>query len=156
MWSIANWAIEMSAQAKVLEATIRRHIPLSEAMGFAIDSLTGNKITVKAPLAPNVNIHGTGFAGSIYSLAVLTGWGLTTHLISESGIAAELVVGKADILYQSPVKGDLNCYCQVGDAEREQFLKILQDKGKARLRLQVTVGEPAAAILNGVFFAIKN
>jgi thioesterase domain-containing protein len=146
----------VNAQAKTLEATIRGHIPLSEAMGFAIDSLTSNEITVKAPLAPNVNIHGTGFAGSIYSLAVLTGWGLTTHLISESGIAAELVVGKADILYLSPVSGDLCCYCQVGNAEREQFLQTLQDKGKARLRLQVTVGEPAAATLNGVYFAIKS
>ena len=59
-----------------LQQKIRTGIPLSETMEFEIAELTPNLIRVQAPLAPNVNVHGTGFAGSIYSIAVLAGWAL--------------------------------------------------------------------------------
>ncbi len=31
-------------------------------------------VVLRAPLAPNANHKGTAFGGSLYSLAVLTGW----------------------------------------------------------------------------------
>lgn len=136
-----------------LEATIRAHIPLSEAMDFTIESLSVDAIVVQAPLAPNRNIHGTGFAGSLYSIAVLSGWALTTHILSEAGVDAELVVGKAEITYLSPVKADILCRCHSSDEARALFLQSLKDKGKGRLELEVTVGDPAAARLKGIFFA---
>ena len=64
--------------AEALEQKIRGSIPLSDAMQFHIEALSLDAIEVVAPLPPNVNIHGTGFAGSIYSVAVLTGWALCT------------------------------------------------------------------------------
>ena len=63
----------MNDAALALQHKIHESIPLSEAMQFSIASLSRESILVTAPLAPNVNIHGTGFAGSIYSLAVLSG-----------------------------------------------------------------------------------
>ena len=55
--------------ATQLQALINRSILLSEAMGYEIRALDARAITVGAPLAPNINIHGTGFAGSQYALA---------------------------------------------------------------------------------------
>ena len=129
-------------------------IPLSEAMQFDIDELSLDEIRVTAPLAPNINIHGTGFAGSIYSLAVLTGWALCTHIIDEFQLQAELVVGRAEIAYRSPVTGDLSCRCQADAAQRESFLREYRERGKGRLRLDVEVGDLPQASLQATFVAV--
>jgi thioesterase domain-containing protein len=69
--------------AQALEQKIRTAIPLSAAMQFSIKVLNQDEIQVSAPLEPNINVHGTGFAGSIYSAAILTGWALCTHVMDE-------------------------------------------------------------------------
>ena len=60
---------EMSASQE-LTRKIRSAIPVSAAMQFSIDYLQVDEIRVSAPLQPNINVHGTGFAGSIYSMAI--------------------------------------------------------------------------------------
>ena len=98
--------IDVSAAAE-LTRKIRAAIPVSDAMQFSIDYLQPEEIRVSAPLQPNINVHGTGFAGSIYSLAILTGWALCTHILNEHSVDADLVVGKAEICYGAPVETDL-------------------------------------------------
>ena len=142
----------MSAAAR-LQATIRRAIPLSEAMQFTIEALDPDAIRVSAPLEPNVNIHGTGFAGSIYSVAVLTGWALCTHIIERLGLDAELVVGGAEIRYRAPVTGELQCHCRCSEAQRESFRESLQSAGKGKLQLEIRVGDAPQAILQATFYA---
>lgn len=136
-----------------LQATIRESIPLSESMQFSIDSLDLDGIQVSAPLEPNVNIHGTGFAGSIYSVAVLTGWALCTHIINELELDAELVVGSAEIRYRAPVTGSLECQCHCDPAQRDAFQQSLRSAGKGKLMLEVKVGEAPQAVLQGTFYA---
>ncbi|MCP4767088.1 MAG: DUF4442 domain-containing protein [Gammaproteobacteria bacterium] len=143
----------MSA-AVALTQKIRDAIPLSESMQFTIDSLSQQAIQVSAPLQPNINIHGTGFAGSIYSLAVLTGWALCTHIMDELAMDGELVVGKAEISYRAPLKADLECHCQATAEQRQSFLQQFHDQGKGRLALEVTIGELPQAILKATFVAV--
>lgn len=52
------------------------HIPLSEKMGVRIQQYTGQKFITTMPETGNQNPHHTLFAGSLFSLATLTGWGL--------------------------------------------------------------------------------
>lgn len=137
-----------------LTRKIRDAIPLSEAMQFSIERLELDRIRVTAPLSPNINIHGTGFAGSIYSLAVLTGWALCTHIIDELGLDAELVVARAEIAYRAPVEGDLDCRSSTDAAQREAFLQSFRERGKARLVLDVAVGELPQASLHATFVAV--
>ena len=139
--------------AEDLQQTIRSTIPLSEAMQFQINHLDDQSIQVQAPLPPNINIHGTGFAGSIYATGILTGWALCQHLINASGEAAELVVGKAEITYHSPVKGDLVCKSSVSDADLALFSERLQAGRTAKLSLDITVGETPSATIQALFFA---
>ncbi len=143
----------MSAAA-TLQQKIRSTIPLSDAMQFTIDALDMDTIEVSAPLPPNVNIHGTGFAGSIYSVAVLTGWALCTHILEQAGVAAELVVAKAEIRYRAPVTGDLRCATRADAAERAVFLEGIRDQGKGVLLLNVDVGDRPEAVLQGTYCAI--
>jgi thioesterase domain-containing protein len=143
----------MSAAAD-LTCKIREAIPLSESMQFSIERLDVGGIRVSAPLTPNINIHGTGFAGSIYSVAVLTGWALCTHIIDDSNIDADLVVGRAEISYRAPVTGDIDCHCDIADQQREVFLQTFHERGKARLVLDIEVGDLPQAALQATFVAI--
>jgi thioesterase domain-containing protein len=142
------------SSATELTRKIRAEIPLSETMQFSIDHLQAGEIRVTAPLSPNINIHGTAFAGSLYSLAVLTGWALCTHIIDEAGIDADLVVARAEIAYRAPVNGDIECHCSAGTAQRESFVQAIRERGKGKLSLDITVGDLPQASLQASFVAI--
>lgn len=139
--------------AESLQHTIRSTIPLSDAMQFQIHHLDENSIRVFAPLSPNINIHGTGFAGSIYGVGILTGWALCQHLINRSGVNAELVVGKAEITYHCPVTEDLECQAAVERDDITQFEKKLNSGRTAKLPITVSIAESPAATLQALFFA---
>ena len=141
------------SDAETLQRTIRSTIPLSEAMQFQIDHLDNRLIRVHAPLQPNINIHGTGFAGSIYATGILTGWALCQHLIHGTGESAELVVGKAEITYHSPVTGDFSCTSSVTDADLELLAARLQAGRTAKLPLTIQIGEAPSATIEALFFA---
>ena len=140
--------------ADELTRKIHDAIPLSDTMQFSIDHLDLDGIRVSAPLSPNINIHGTGFAGSLYSIAVLTGWALCTHIIDESEIDAELVVARAEIAYRAPVESAIECRCQASVEQRDEFLQFIRERGKGRLVLDIAVGELPQASLHATFVAI--
>lgn len=146
----------MTINTTAIELTqkIRSTIPLSAAMQFSIIELNPGSILVRAPLAPNVNIHGTGFAGSLYSIAVLSGWALCTHIMAVHGMSGDLVVAKAEIKYRSPVTGDISCCASVSEAEIRVFQTDFATLGKSRLVLNVEVGAPANAVLQGTYAAV--
>ena len=145
----------MTDAAPALQQKIRASIPLSSAMQFSIAELGLDAIVVSAPLQANVNIHGTGFAGSIYSLAVLSGWALCMHIMDELDLDGDLVVGKAEIRYSSAVRGDLLCRTRVSSEQRESFARDFRGRGKAKLVLQVDVGDEPNAVLQATYVAIK-
>lgn len=140
--------------AQALEQKIRQAIPLSDAMQFSIRHLSLDAIEVVAPLEPNINIHGTGFAGSIYSVGVLTGWALCTYLMDELGIEAELVVARAEIRYRAPIKDSLECGCACSAAQRKSFQQGVVDAGKGKLVLNIDVGGDRQAILEATYIAL--
>lgn len=125
-------------------------------MQFQIVELKDDSIHVHAPLAPNVNIHGTGFAGSIYSLAVLTGWAKCTQILSCAGVNGELVVARAEIKYRRAVKGDIDCQCSVSETERQEFVDQFKKLGKSKLELSVIVGDDRNAVLTASYVAIMS
>ena len=135
--------------AAALTQKIRDHIPLSQAMQFSIEALSPDSIRVCAPLEPNINIHGTGFAGSLYSIGILTGWALATHVMDELEMKAELVVGKAEIKYRAPVTSALVCVSSCSDEQRLQFMQAVEESGKGRLDLEIVIGDRQALIQAG-------
>ncbi len=136
-------------QNKILSA-----IPMSEAMQFSIEELSPRSILVHAPLAPNVNVHGTGFAGSIYSIAVLAGWVLSTHIMNVLAMDGDLVVSKAEIRYRVPVTGRIECRAVASEGECQQFQDDFNQSGKGRLSLTIEIGDAPHAVLSGTFYAV--
>ena len=146
----------MPNEARQLQHKIRASIPLSEAMQFSIIELNPRAILVQAPLEPNVNIHGTGFAGSIYALAVLTGWALSTHIMALNRTQGDLVVARAEIKYRSPLTGAIQCRTQASEADCDTFRKGFETSGKGKLVLGVAVGESENAILQATYIALSS
>ena len=136
-----------------LEKEIHQHIPLSQSMGFHIKLLSRQEIQVSAPIEPNTNIHGTGFAGSIYSLGVLTAWALVKHCLNESGLDTLPVLSKATIQYKKPIINQISCACLISVEEEQLFLDKLKTKHRAKIILKVICGENSEAVLEAHMIA---
>lgn len=144
-----------AAPASDLQRRIHEAIPLSAAMGYRITELGDTRITVEAPLGPNVNIHGSGFAGSLYALGILTAWALCAHLIERAGLKADLVVAEAGIRYRAPVRRDVVCHCTLTAEAADTFIRDLAGTGRSRATLEVAIGEGPAAVIQALMHASR-
>lgn len=143
----------ISTRKQDLEDKIRHTIPMSNYMQFSIESLNALSITTSAPLDPNINIHGSAFAGSLYTLATLTAWAFGQSLIERHDLEAELVMAKAEIRYRKPVRKELTCSCNATPIQTERFINTLAKGERARLLLEVTVDESIAAVIEATMIA---
>ncbi|MDT3337732.1 thioesterase domain-containing protein [Shewanella sp. SP1S1-7] len=89
-----------------LRQTWHSTIPVSEFMQIAPLDYSEGEFRVTAPIAPNINLHQTMFAGSIYTLMTLTGWGSVWLNQQLAGVAGDIVLADAHIRYLAPVTCD--------------------------------------------------
>ena len=139
-----------------LQATLHHEIPLSHAMGIVVDGYDSSCLTLKAPLAANINHKDTAFAGSLNALATLTGWSLIWLLLRERGDDAQIIIQESRIQYLLPVPDEFAAQsCHPPDEQVERFLHILQRRGKARLDLTVQIlrEERVAVLFHGRYIA---
>lgn len=140
-----------------LATYLAERIPLTEAMQVRIDSWDGRTLTASAPLEANRNDKATAFGGSLYSLALLSGWGLLMLRLWDMNLSADVVIHKAEAEYLAPVNGRLVARCRLDDEnEWQAFIARLQRKGRARLALtaRVDTGEQRAFELRAQFVAV--
>jgi thioesterase domain-containing protein len=138
--------------ADELEQRIREEIPIAAQMAFRVRDLQLNSIAVIAGCDENVHVHGTAFAGSIYTICTLALWGLITARLPEG---TTLVLAEGSIRYHQPVVGAIDAYCTIEQERFESFLSQLDQLGQSRLEASVIVPgiEGAAAEYNGTVFA---
>ena len=129
-------------------------IPLSKDMDLSIVSFANNQLITRASLAPNVNVHGTAFAGSLYAVQALTGWGMVHLQTQMLGLDASILIAKGNIDYSRPVDQDIIAICQF-DGYESEIESLLKD-GKARfdLKCAVGIGDSVASSFDGVY-AVK-
>ena len=63
-------------------------------MGVRIQQYTGQKFITTMPETGNQNPHHTLFAGSLFSLATLTGWGLIWLMLRERHLGGTMARGR--------------------------------------------------------------
>ncbi|NRP46961.1 MULTISPECIES: YiiD C-terminal domain-containing protein [unclassified Marinobacterium] len=136
---------------------LHQAIPLTAAMQIDEIDYTGNQLQLSAPLEPNLNDKGTGFAGSIASIATLSGWCLLTLWLRERGIDADVMIAKSEQRYLAPVTDRLKAVATLpDDAVVEQFWQRFQEKQRARLPISVAVGnEQTVFELQGDYAAVQ-
>ncbi|WP_112478650.1 bifunctional GNAT family N-acetyltransferase/hotdog fold thioesterase [Vibrio variabilis] len=120
-----------------LQERWEQQIPISDKMGIKINQYTGYRFECSAQLNPNLNPHNTMFAGSAFTLATLTGWGMTWLLMRERGLVADIVLADSRIRYRHPVESSPVSVTSLdgisGDLDR------LAAGKKARIVINVTI-----------------
>jgi len=123
-----------------LESRMLEEIPLARQIGVRVLAYDGRSLVLAAPLAGNSNDKGTAFGGSLYSVAVLAGWGLLALELESRTIDAEIVIHEGRVEYLVPIAGDFIARARTPDtAVIERSLRMLQRYGRARLEVAVVV-----------------
>ncbi len=134
-----------------LQERWEQQIPISDKMGIKINQYTGYQFECSAQLNPNLNPRNTMFAGSAFTLATLTGWGMTWLLMRERNLNADIVLADSKIRYRFPVEETPIAATSLdgisGDLDR------LRNGRKARVIINVTIysGDVAAVEFIGTY-----
>jgi thioesterase domain-containing protein len=140
----------------LLQSTWHNTIPISEQMGIKLHQYTGRTIETRASLNKNINLHGTMFAGSIFSLATLTGWGMIFLKLKEKGLDGEIVLGDGNIHYHKPITMQPRALCNIESLNGK--FELLNKNKKCHIKLNVAIldGDDAVAEFSGVFWVLPN
>ncbi|MEP6884508.1 MAG: YiiD C-terminal domain-containing protein [Gammaproteobacteria bacterium] len=139
-----------------LQDRLMSEFALVRHIGIVVESADDSGVVLRAPLAPNANYKGTAFGGSLYSLAVLTGWAWVTRYLAARGVPADAVIQESSTRFLEPVKGELRARAIAPpQAEIDKFRKMLQRAGRGRIRLHVDIHYDLtpATLFEGVFAA---
>ncbi|MCD1126505.1 fatty acid biosynthesis protein FabY [Jinshanibacter sp. LJY008] len=131
-----------------------QNIPLSEKMGVRISQYTGQRFITTMPEGVNTNPHHTIFAGSQFSLATLTGWGLIWLLLQERQLGGSIVLVDAHIRYQKPVIGRPTAVASL-DSMKGDLDRLARGR-KARVQLEVTVSgeQDVGCVFEGTYMVL--
>lgn len=137
-----------------LQQTWSDTIPITEHMGIKLHQYTGRTLETRASLNKNINIHGTMFAGSIFSLATLTGWGMIYLQLKERQLDGDIVLGDGDIHYHKPITMKPRARCNIESLSGK--FALLEKRKKSRFTLQVDIldDDTPVAEFKGVFWVL--
>lgn len=134
----------MQALCIELQQVWRTGIPLAAAMAIEVLDFTDDRLRIQAPLAPNINVHGSAFAGSLYGVCALAGWGLLWLKLRQHSLAGHIVLAEAHINYASPVLETICCECAFDPAQHDRQLERFASAGRAVFELECCVPGPAS------------
>ena len=136
---------------------LHTHMPLSRSMAVSVVSASAMEVVLEAPLAPNHNVHGTMFGGSIATLALLAAWSVVHLRLEADQFAGQLVVSRSETDYLMPVSGQARAIARLGGVDWDSFSSQLVRHGKARVTVttEVLSNDLLTARLVGTFAAIS-
>jgi len=141
----------LSALCDELEAVWHDTIPLTRALAIKVKSFDGETLEVSAGLAPNINLHGTAFAGSLYAISALCGWSMVHLQLATRELQGSIVLAEGHIRYLKPIAEDIVAVCHFG--EQAAAFDRLTETGKARFTLTTRIAAKSedAAMFEGEF-----
>jgi thioesterase domain-containing protein len=139
-----------------LQGRIATDFPLARHLGITVESVDEDRLELTAPLAANANDKGTAFGGSLFSVAVLTGWAWVARHLASHEMSADAVIQESTMRYLLPVQGLLRASLVApAAAQVEKFGKMLQRSGRGRIRLEVHICHEGklASVFEGLYAA---
>ncbi len=127
----------LAALATELQSIWHREIPLAAAIDVQVASCTDGELVVRAPLEPNRNLHGTAFAGSLFSVCALTGWGMTWLALRQRSLGGLIVIADSRIQYRKAVSGEILCRCVAERPALDAAFASLAATGRAKVPLDL-------------------
>lgn len=123
-----------------LQTVLHHEIPLSREMGVTVVDCDSTSLTLQAPLDKNINHKSTAFGGSLYAVAVLSGWGLLYLLLKKHALSGHIVIHESQVKYHRPVQGDIISTARIDlSSDLDRFIKIFQRSGKARIKVHAQI-----------------
>jgi thioesterase domain-containing protein len=137
-----------------LQNTWYETIPITEQMGIKLFQYSGRTLETRASLNKNINLHGTMFAGSIFSLATLTGWGMIFLQLKQLGREGDIVLGDGNIHYHKPLTLTPRAVCNIETLSAK--FSVLDKGKKCQVKLQVDImsDNQAVAEFKGVYWVL--
>ncbi len=137
---------------------LRGQIPLINHMGFTPLQWDGKTLQMGAELEPNVNDKGTGFGGSLATVATLCGWSIITLYLREQGRDDDVVIRDSHLEYFLPVTSDFTAVTSLPDEPTlTAFDQKMSEKGRARMDLLIEIEQDGkiALRLSGSYVALE-
>lgn len=126
--------------SRILQSVLNEEIPISLALGIKVEQLDDHSISLSAPLLNNINHKSTAFGGSLYSIAVLSGWGLIYTILNQHHIHAHIVIQQSEISYINPVNQDFTAHCEIdSQLSIEKMMALYKRKGISRVSLEARI-----------------
>jgi thioesterase domain-containing protein len=94
---------------------------------------TLERVTLYAPLAPNINHRNTVFGGSASALAILSAWALLYVKLKNESIGSRVVIQKSTMEYFRPITGGFMALSTMQDSAWLKFVDTLMRKSRARI-----------------------
>lgn len=138
-----------------LRAYLTARIAPARALGVSVESV--DPVTLSAPLDANLNDKGTGFAGSLYSVAALAGWALVMRWCAAGPVGAEVVLQSSTARFLAPARADFRALAhEPPAAQRDKLHRMLTRSGRGRAEVAVDVKCHEALVMTftGVYAVI--
>lgn len=137
-----------------LQQVLRSEIPLTNDICIETKEFSGLALTLFAPLEKNINHKSTAFGGSLYSVSVLSGWGLIYLLMQQHGLTGHIVIQESNTKFLRPVVSDIIATSTFSSQEQcDKFIHMYKRKNIARVKLssQILSDNLPAVIFEGSY-----
>ena len=139
----------MTLALEALGRTLRTEMPVTQHLGIEPAGYRGGVLTLKAPLAANVNHKGTAFGGSLNAIATLACWSVLWLALRERGLTGEAVIQDSTIHYLRPVADDFTARAGPPDPEGfERLIAAVRRRGRGRIALSAEVLDANGVAVN--------
>jgi len=138
-----------------LGAYLTARIAPARALGVRVEAV--DPVMISAPLESNVNDKGTGFAGSLFSVAALAGWALVMRWCATESLEAEVVLQSSTARFLAPARADFRALAhEPPAAQRDKLRRMLARSGRGRAEVAVDVKCHEALVMSftGVYAVI--
>jgi thioesterase domain-containing protein len=142
--------------AQYLQRRLDADITLAKHIGIIVEEASDSALVLRAPLERNANHLGSAFGGSLYSLAVLSGWAWLTRNLAARELKADVVIQESNIQFLAPIRGEIRASIKIpAQPQVDKFHKMLARSGRGRLKLRVEMRNDAilACVFDGLFAA---
>jgi thioesterase domain-containing protein len=140
-----------------LRAYMTARIAPARALGVRVEAI--DPVTISAPLEANLNDKGTGFAGSLFSVAALAGWTLVMRWCAAEGVDAEVVLQSSTARFLAPARADFRALAhEPPAAQRDKLRRMLarSARGRAEVAVDVKCHEALVMSFTGVYAVIAS
>ena len=126
-------------------------------MGVEVIKADWNGVTLRAPLAPNINHRETVFGGSASAVAILAAWAILYVRLHQEHVNCRLVIQQNTMNYERPIVSEFEASSSIHDSLAwGKFLGTFTRKKRARISDAVTLScnEKQVGAFEGDFVAL--